>query len=332
MLIPSFAVVLVGVRVRPLTAKERTSPTRSRGGPAAHFRNKNKGDSSDVYAWTTSGENHTIVQKGVRKVEGRSVFQFDSIFQENSTTQQVYDSMVQPIVRGVASGQNGTVFAYGQTSSGKTYTMQGSNSDDSSTTNDTDGIIQMVARDLFHHVEQHSSKREFCVRVSYVEIYSEKVRDLLSGCNDDDETTRSTSSKTTCNSTALHSSSGDLKTLAVREDPKRGGVYVNCKEWLVNDSMGVVNALTAGSKSRASSKTAMNDQSSRSHAIFRITVESREKDKDGVVRLSTLNLVDLAGSENGHQSAGHRQREGGKINQRYDHVNMKLLLTCLCFC
>jgi hypothetical protein len=123
----------------------------------------------------------------------------------------------------------------------------------------------------------------------------------------------------------MHSSSGDLKTLAVREDPKRGGVYVNCKEWQVHDASGVIDALRHGSMRRASSSTTMNDRSSRSHAIFRITVESREKvskgcggTTNGVVRVSALTLVDLAGSENGHQSAtGHRQREGGKINQRY---------------
>jgi len=304
------------VRVRPLTSEELVTPARSRGGPVVHIRHKKGGDPSDAYAWNITDKD-TIVQKGARRIHGRSVFSFDSIFEENATTQQVYNAMVQPIVHGVANGQNGTMFCYGTTGSGKTHTMQGEVKKD-------DGIIQLVASDLFKSIQEHSTERDFCVKVSYIEIYNEKVRDLLSTSDDETAASRGSRSKSTHHS-ALHSISGDLKTLAVREDPKRGGVYVNSKEWQVQDASGVIGALQAGSKNRASSTTAMNDRSSRSHAIFRITVESRTRSakvgghNDGrVVRVSTLNLVDLAGSENGHQSGapGHRQREGGKINQR----------------
>lgn len=250
----------------------------------------------------------------MRKVEGRSVFTFDDIFQESVATQQVYTSMVHPIVSGVITGQNGTMLCYGQTGAGKTHTMQGEAS------KNNDGIIQMVASDLFRNIKDKSSERDFSVSVSYIEIYNERVRDLLI---DNDATGQGSRRSMTSVSSARHSSSGDVKTLGVREDPKRGGVYVDSKECRVYDANDIISALEAGSKNRASAVTSMNYQSSRSHAIFRIKVESREKETmeegvcnfDGrVVRVSSLNLVDLAGSENGHQS--DRQREGGKINQR----------------
>ena len=120
------------------------------------------------------------------------------------------------------------------------------------------------------------------------------------------------------------------RTLQIRKDPRRG-VFVQSKEELVTDFKGLLEVLFAGEKSRAFASTAMNERSSRSHTIFRITIESRQKDPngedetslgdagdDGAVRISTLNLVDLAGSESvRHTGAtGDRQKEGGMINQR----------------
>ena len=321
----------VAVRVRPLNAQELKTTARSRNVPV-HFRHKKVTDPCDAYAWATTGDCTTIIQKGARRVDGKSVFHFDSIFEEHATTKQVYDSMVRSIVHGVVTGRNGTMFCYGQTGSGKTYTMQGG---ESSNPGD-EGIIHMVANDLFVDIKKKSVERDFVVRVSFIEIYNEKVRDLLSSKLEtgDETATRSSSreSRSQRGHSALDKNNSDdhLKTLAIREDPKRGGVFVNSNEWQVHDASAVVEALRAGSKNRASSSTAMNDCSSRSHAIFRITVESHQKMEnvgvdgaasDGqVMRVSCLNLVDLAGSENGHQSGapGHRQREGGKINQRYD--------------
>ena len=273
-----------------------------------------KFDPVDSRAWsiTKSDKTDVIAQKGGRRIEGRSVFQFGNIFDEVASTSQVYDVMVLPILRGVVTGRNGTVFAYGQTSSGKTYTMQGSDS-----IHDGAGIIQMVARDLFRWIEEDSGNRDYTVRVSFIEIYNEKVRDLLG--KESDENLQDTKARA--------SSPSQSPTLVVREDRKRGGVYVDCQETVVEEASSMIDVLHVGNQNRAKASTSMNDQSSRSHAIFQITVESREKQKEGksddgrVVRISTLNLVDLAGSENGHQSgaSGQRQREGGKINQRYEH-------------
>jgi centromeric protein E len=285
-------------------------PIRSRGGPGVHFRNR-KTSEGDSRAWNISGDD-TIVQKGVRRqIPGRTVFSFDRVFPEPSTTQQVYDSLVQPMVSKVTTGQNGTILCYGQTSSGKTYTMQGE-----VTPKKEDGIIQMAASALFRQVEEKSPERDFTVSVSYIEIYNEKVRDLLSSTNDDDNNSRASK---TSSSTAPHSNT--LTTLGIRQDPKLGGVSVDCNEWQVHNAADIVRALETGSKKRATSPTFLNYQSSRSHAIFRIKVESREKTPNegkyacgGVLRVSCLNLVDLAGSEKS-DTGGSRQLEGGKINQ-----------------
>ena len=230
-------------------------------------------------------------------------------------------------------GLNGTIFAYGQTSSGKTFTMQGSGTlQDGATTSTTSGsttgqeidgagggIVHMAASDIFNHIERDAD-RVFLIRVSFIEIYNEEVRDLLVSGDSKNNTTP----------------------LAVREDKVRG-VFVNSNETIVTSMDSLLSVLFAGEKNRSVAATGMNERSSRSHTIFRITVESRLKDhsetgksddimddgededmqrdndagNNGAVRVSTLNLVDLAGSESvRHTGAtGDRQKEGGIINQ-----------------
>lgn len=99
-------------------------------------------------------------------------FTYDRIFDEDSSTQQVYEGVAQEIVHSVVRGLNGTIFAYGQTSSGKTFTMQGGDN------NGTPGIVQMAARDIFEQIEG-APEREYIMRVSYLEIYQEEIKDLL---------------------------------------------------------------------------------------------------------------------------------------------------------
>ena len=104
--------------------------------------------------------------------KGKTFFRFDRIFDEDSTTQEVYESVAQEIVHSVVRGLNGTIFAYGQPSSGKTFTMKGGEG------HDAPGIMQMAARDLFDLIE-HTLDRMFIVRASYIEISEESVNDLL---------------------------------------------------------------------------------------------------------------------------------------------------------
>jgi len=247
------------------------------------------------------------------RVTGRTFFTFDKTFGENSTTREVYNDIAQGIVESVVNGLNGTIFAYGQTSSGKTHTMQGSGTiEDGQGTGG--GVVHMAARDIFSQIS-NDPERVFLLRVSFIEIYNEEVRDLLLSGND--------------------------KVLQIREDSARG-VFVDATENVVTDFQSLLTTLFAGEKHRAFASTGMNERSSRSHTIFRITVESRkrqeregdsnsdddasaasisdddEDDGEGAVRISTLNLVDLAGSESvKHTGAtGDRLKEGAKINQR----------------
>eukprot|EP00977_Amphora_coffeiformis_P003806 scaffold765_cov160-Amphora_coffeaeformis.AAC.7 len=239
------------------------------------------------------------------KVTNRTFFSFDKTFGEEIDTRTVYESCAKGIVDSVVSGLNGTIFAYGQTSSGKTFTMQGSGTIAQGSAGHAGGIVHMAANDIFQHI-QDNPDRIFLVRASFLEIYNEEVRDLLSS---------------------------DQKVLQIREDPRRG-VFVQSQEEYVTDYESLLQILFTGEKSRAFASTAMNERSSRSHTIFRITIESHvkidEKETgdsdddqsvlsrpDGAVRVATLNLVDLAGSESvRHTGAtGDRQKEGGMINQ-----------------
>jgi centromeric protein E len=259
------------------------------------------------------------------KVIGRTFFQFDQVFGEDIPTTTVYEKMAKPIINSVVHGLNGTIFAYGQTSSGKTYTMQGASSicAGSIDINKHGGIFHLAAADIFDHIHMNNHQRVFLVRASFLEIYNEEVRDLL----------------------ASSSKGGQSQVLQIREDPIRG-VFVQAKEEIVTDLSSLLRVLFEGEKSRTFAATAMNERSSRSHTIFRITIESRKKaaksqskeldsfdslesphhDEAGTddeaesnaVLISTLNLVDLAGSESvRHTGAtGERQKEGAMINVR----------------
>jgi centromeric protein E len=256
------------------------------------------------------------------RIAGRNFFTYDQTFDESSTTYQVYTAIAQPIVTTACTGRNGTIFAYGQTSSGKTYTMQGSGTIAEGTSsvingidNGNGGIVHMAAHDIFDHIAS-CPDRVFVVRASFLEIYNEEVRDLLQDY------------------------SNSNKVLQIREDPRRG-VFVQSKEIIATDANNLLAVLWQGEKSRSFATTAMNERSSRSHTIFRITIESRSRYEDvnedddnedtstmknggGAVRVSTLNLVDLAGSESvRHTGAtGDRQKEGGMINQRFVQRNI----------
>jgi centromeric protein E len=199
------------------------------------------------------------------------------------------------------------VFTYGQTSSGKTFTMQGSGGS-------TSGIIQMAAHDIFETIrlEKNEARSENTVKVSYVEIYNEELRDLLT-----DKRKNSA--------------------LTIRED-KRGSITVeNLKEVAVRSLEQLMEVFRVGEANKSIGSTKMNDRSSRSHAILKITIEKKttfnalEKEnaevngspsgKAGsfvVKTSSTLNLVDLAGSESVRLTGatGMQKKEGGMINQR----------------
>ncbi|KAM7137792.1 centromere-associated protein E-like [Macrochelys suwanniensis] len=228
-------------------------------------------------------ENCTILE-----VDGTRTFNYDGVFHSNDSTQQVYDGVAVPIIKSAVQGCNGTIFAYGQTASGKTYTMMGSDK--------SMGIIPKAVQDVFKMICEIPG-REFLLRVSYMEIYNETRTDLL--CD-----------------------SRKNKPLGIREDVNRN-IYVEdlIEEVVVNPEQ-VMEWFRKGEKNRHYGETKMNEHSSRSHTIFRMIIESRENDPantncDGAVMVSHLNLVDLAGSERARRtgSEGLRLKEGCNINR-----------------
>ncbi|KAK9824688.1 hypothetical protein WJX72_012423 [[Myrmecia] bisecta] len=221
----------------------------------------------------------------VKGSEGLKSFTFDAVFDWNSTQQEVYEDTAKPIVESVMEGYNGTVFAYGQTGTGKTHTMDGSA--------EQRGIIPHSFNQVFDAISLHSEEQQYLVRASFLEIYNEEIRDLLS---------KNPKNKL------------DLK--------ERGdsGVYVKgLNSFVVKSVEEITSVLEVGKKNRSVGATLMNQDSSRSHSIFTITVERIDKGtgKDsGHIRVGKLNLVDLAGSERQSKTGatGDRLKEATKIN------------------
>ncbi|XP_014207511.1 kinesin-related protein 4 [Copidosoma floridanum] len=229
----------------------------------------------------------TVVDKVIAPVDpeikrGDCSFQFDHIFDPKKTNVDVFETVVRPIVDAAVKGFNGTVFAYGQTSSGKTHTMLG--------TLDEPGVTPLAIDRMFDAITE-TCGREFLLRVSYLEIYNEKVNDLLD------------------------TSGMDLK---LREDNNGLVQVLKSKEEIASSPDLIMSIMKKGDKNRRIGETNMNERSSRSHTIFRITIESRDQssDSDGAIQVSQLNLVDLAGSERASQTnaTGERFKEGTHIN------------------
>uniref|UniRef100_A0A3Q3JTS8 Kinesin-like protein n=1 Tax=Monopterus albus TaxID=43700 RepID=A0A3Q3JTS8_MONAL len=228
--------VKVMCRFRPLNDAERT-----RG---------------DKYIPKFNGED-TVVVAGKPYI-------FDRVFPPITEQVQVYDTCAKQIVRDVLGGYNGTIFAYGQTSSGKTHTMEGNLHDPGLM-----GIIPRIAGDIFDHIYSMDKNLEFHIKVSYFEIYLDKIRDLLDV------------SKTN---------------LAVHEDKNKVPFVKGCTERFVSSPEEVMDIIDEGKTNRHVAVTNMNEHSSRSHSIFLINIKQENVDTE--MKLSgKLYLVDLAGSE-----------------------------------
>jgi kinesin family protein 5 len=225
----------------------------------------------------------TSLQFNSTREKNRYRFNFDRIFPPSSTQQDIYSFGVKGIIDSVLDGYNGTVLAYGQTSSGKTYTMQGEMSSEN-----TMGIIPRMISHVFDFIHEQDST-EFMIKVSMIEIYQERIRDLL-----------------------------DISrvNLPIREDTIKG-IYVDgCSERYVGCPQDVLAALELGSNNRAQAATNMNEHSSRSHSIFILTINQTNK-KEGFSKIGKLYLVDLAGSEKISKTGatGHTLEEAKIINK-----------------
>ena len=220
-------------------------------------------------------------------------FTFDTIFDMDSLQEDVYNITAKQAVQSVLEGYNSTIFCYGQTGTGKTYTMEGFTYESK---NPNRGIIQRTIQDIFNFIETTSdSNTKFIIRASFLQIYNENISDLLKS---------------------------DKKNLQIREDKKKG-IYVDLlSEWAVRSPLDLYALLRRGGGSRTTSATYMNDVSSRSHAVFQITVEQMTTDKElndnkAQIKVGKLNLVDLAGSERIRITGtrGQQLEESKKINK-----------------
>ncbi|KAI4367692.1 hypothetical protein MLD38_023400 [Melastoma candidum] len=252
--------ILVLVRLRPLNEKEIAA--------------------SELADWECINDTTILYRNGLR--EGStfpSAYSFDRVFRGDNTTRQLYEEGIREITLSVVSGINSTVFAYGQTSSGKTYTMC--------------GITDYSVADIFDYINKHE-ERAFALKFSAIEIYNEVVRDLLSA---------------------------DNVSLRLLDDPERGTIVEKLREESVRDHSHFNQLVAICEAQRQVGETSLNEKSSRSHQILRLTVESSAREfmgKDSSTALSaSVNFVDLAGSERASQalSAGARLKEGCHINR-----------------
>ncbi|XP_059468801.1 osmotic avoidance abnormal protein 3-like [Neocloeon triangulifer] len=212
-------------------------------------------------------------------------FRFDGVYDESSATECIYNEVAYPLIEGVPEGYNCTIFAYGQTGCGKSFTMQGPREPTSQR-----GIIPRALEQLFEAAAVSEAK--FLLTASFLEIHNEEIRDLLNAAN--------------------------RSRLELREHPERG-VYVHeLSSHPVHSKDQCVNLMERGWAARAVGATLMNTDSSRSHCIFCVNVERMDVLDDGstAVRRGKLNLVDLAGSERQAKTGatGERLKEATKIN------------------
>ncbi|XP_028036943.1 kinesin-like protein Klp68D [Bombyx mandarina] len=230
-----------------------------------------------VKVWPERGAVQVYNPKGQDKL-----FTYDAAYDSSADTQTIYDEMVRPLVASVLDGFNGCVFAYGQTGTGKTHTMEG--------TPDHEGVIPRAFRHIWAHIENNASPDvTHLVSCSYVELYLEDVRDLLSK---------------------------DCKKLTIRGQELNGFYIPEMTSIVCKSAAEMVRVMRAGNKHRAAGRTDMNEHSSRSHAVFLVTVETAHR-KTNRIRVGKLNLVDLAGSERQSKTgaSADRLREASRINQ-----------------
>jgi kinesin family protein 18/19 len=224
--------------------------------------------------------NEYFLEDILRKERPREkVYHFDRVFGFDATQQDVFQS-VECQVDAVLNGYNATVFCYGATGAGKTHTMMGTEEDP--------GVMALTLQSLFQKIAYLKEKGKYKISISYLEIYNEKIRDLLTGTSDH---------------------------LDLQEDPLRGVVVSGITYMSAPNPESILDLLQKGNKNRIQEATGANETSSRSHAILQVYVSFKSMDQK--TRFSKLSLIDLAGSERAIQTnnRGIRMLEGANINR-----------------
>ncbi|KAI9701921.1 MAG: kinesin-like protein Klp8 [Candelina mexicana] len=242
---------------------------------------------------TDGGQRGT--SKGPHKGEGQKVFAFDKSYWSFAKhdphfagQDDLFNDLGRPLLENAFEGYNNCIFAYGQTGSGKSFSMMGYGGEV--------GIIPRICKEMFSRIDELQEDNSFSctVEVSYLEIYNERVRDLLN------PTTK-----------------GNLK---VREHPLLGPYVEDLAKLVVRSFQEIENLMDEGNKARTVAATNMNETSSRSHAVFTLTLTQRRHDQETSMdseRVAKISLVDLAGSERALSTGatGARLKEGAEINK-----------------
>ena len=227
----------------------------------------------------------TIHEPNTIQINGEQTpYIFDRVFGPETTQTTVYEYVGHQTVFDVLNGYNGTIFTYGQTNSGKTYTMFGDDID----SDEIKGIIPRTGAQIFEHIEQAGGDIVFEIKCSLLEIYKEKLRDLLNR---------------------------DKNDLGIKESPTKGIFVEGLTEFWVSNLDEMLEVVAVGQETREIGSTRLNNKSSRSHTIFIMNIS--QKYPDGTEKRGLLNLVDLAGSENVSKSGaeGKTLEEAKKINK-----------------
>jgi len=258
----------------------------------------------EIKAWPRANVRSMLSVLAVKVVKGRpqiyissleKAFTFDYAFDADSEQKEVYDCAVADMVGKLFEGYNATVLAYGQTGSGKTHSM-GTSYREGITPATNAGVIPRAVGEIFREIEKRRSDLDVNVRVAFVELYREQLYDLLSA---------KSGKKEDCQ-------------CEVREDPLKGNYIPGLTENPVDSVAAAMAQLESGSLKRVTAATAMNNTSSRSHAIFSVLLSIVGKgESSSAATISKFHLVDLAGSERPKktQATGDRYKEGVAINQ-----------------
>ena len=260
--------IMVAVRCRPLSQKEKEiSP-------------KETINIIDKKVIKLKDPNGFLNPNNIRAKE--QILEFDHAFDSKDSQETIFNSTTKPLIEGIVNGFNATVFAYGATGAGKTYTMLGDE--------ENPGIMSLTFGELFKKIKTYTD-RDYLIKLWYLEIYNENIKDLLIN---------------------------NSPNLELREDPNRGLIVNGITEIITNSSEHILSILKKGNKNRTTEATNANQTSSRSHAILQIMVSYKEKSTiNNKIKYGKLSLIDLAGSERASvtKNKGMRLIEGANINK-----------------
>jgi len=234
-----------------------------------------------------SESNFSFDSKTITNLKTKEIFNFDSVITPSMSNKDIFEKLIKQNLINLLKGINVSIFAYGQTSTGKTFTMKGE-------PKSNEGLIPLSIKEIFNSLNNKESFiTKYLVKVSYIEIYNETVNDLIDPSK---------------------------KNLEIRESGNKGIFVNNLSEISVNNLEKAMQLLNKGESNRIIAETKLNEKSSRSHTIFKINIEFHMKEKNNNKEKkynSQLNLVDLAGSENVSKAKceGIRIKEGGNINK-----------------